>query len=148
MRISDRISVRVVALVLAIVFPPSGSAAIAEEAFRPTLPEPSGADSVGTTVLELADPERRNGHPSEETRPREVSVQVWYPAQTQGSAEPVSYLLETDLLGAMESEEYLNISPALLKAWDGLLTHAERDAAVAGSSRRPVSPLSGSLRQT
>ncbi len=44
------------------------------------LPKPSGVYQVGTRVVHLVDPSRVETHVAGSPRPREIMVQVWYPA--------------------------------------------------------------------
>ncbi len=123
---------------LAVLFELSGSTIVAEEGFRPALPDPGGPERLGTSVFELTDPERTNGLPGEDDRGRAISVQVWYPAKAGGTSERAPYLFEAGLLEAMLSEEYLNISPGTLEEWGEMRTHAVEDAAIAAMGRRPL----------
>ncbi|AXK85168.1 Platelet-activating factor acetylhydrolase, isoform II [Nocardia farcinica] len=67
-----------VAVAAALVFP----------TFR--LPAPTGAHPVGTTTLHLVDTERREVFGPDPTAPRELMVQVWYPARdTDGALAPL-----------------------------------------------------------
>ncbi len=49
-----------------------------------SLPRPSGSYAVGTRVVHLVDPVRMETHVAGTPRPREIMVQVWYPATPHG----------------------------------------------------------------
>ncbi len=48
------------------------------------LPQPSGTYAVGTRIVHLVDPARMETHISGPERPREIMVQIWYPASPDG----------------------------------------------------------------
>lgn len=57
------------------------------------LPEPDGPYAVGTTGLMLVDPERADALAADPTSPRQVPVQIWYPAEPDESQKPADYWL-------------------------------------------------------
>ena len=48
------------------------------------LPQPTGKYAVGTQIVHLVDPIRKETHVAGPPRPREIMVQLWYPATTNG----------------------------------------------------------------
>lgn len=48
------------------------------------LPKPTGPYAVGTRIVHLVDPTRTETHISGPPRPRELMVQIWYPASPDG----------------------------------------------------------------
>lgn len=55
------------------------------------LPPPSGTNSVGTLVWHWVDESRLDEVTTEEDDHREITVQVWYPAQKNNTAPPSPY---------------------------------------------------------
>lgn len=49
-----------------------------------SLPKPTGPYATGTRILHLVDPVRMETHVAGTPRPREIMVQVWYPATPDG----------------------------------------------------------------
>ncbi len=56
------------------------------------LPEPTGPYPVGTTRLHLVDRARPETFTPNPDDPRELMVQVWYPAQAASDARPATYM--------------------------------------------------------
>jgi predicted dienelactone hydrolase len=48
------------------------------------LPQPSGKYAVGTRIVHLVDPVRMETHVAGRQHPREIMVQIWYPASPNG----------------------------------------------------------------
>jgi hypothetical protein len=57
-----------------------------------SLPEPTGPFAVGTQYYYWADPNRPDDYTSDPGDFREVSVQVWYPAELSGGEKPNRYM--------------------------------------------------------
>lgn len=73
-------------------------------------PKPTGPYSVGTEALRLVDWNRRETLGGEPGRPREVMVQVWYPAQAQPGAQPARYISDPRLIKAFR-DSHLALVP-------------------------------------
>jgi predicted dienelactone hydrolase len=84
-----------------------------------TLPEPTGPFATGTRVEHLVDPVRMETHVAGIAHPREIMVQIWYPA-TPSHQPLASYRRRRET--------------TLLSSYMGVLrTHSYRNAAVATS---------------
>lgn len=83
------------------------------------LPPPTGPYRVGTSTLDLIDPSRIETHVSGPARPREIVVQLWYPASPDGQRR-ASY---------RSRRETTWLSSYMGELW----THSYRDAPVAAS---------------
>lgn len=58
-----------------------------------TLPIPTGAFPVGTITYQLVDTSRKEKYSHDAGHPfRELMMQIWYPAQSQGSESPAPYI--------------------------------------------------------
>jgi pimeloyl-ACP methyl ester carboxylesterase len=121
---------------LAVIAPGASAAAGVEEARRLRLPEPTGADRVGTTSVHLVDGGRVD--PLAPTvRAREVMVRLWYPAARSGRAPVAGYFPQiqagalTEQLNALLGTDF----PGDLLTFP---THSRVDAPAAPGPRRPV----------
>jgi Platelet-activating factor acetylhydrolase, isoform II len=65
----------------------------------PDLPVPSGPDSIGTQVFELVDQNREEVYGTNPGGPRDLVVQVWYPAIADSSAKPTGIHPDWDVVG-------------------------------------------------
>jgi Platelet-activating factor acetylhydrolase, isoform II len=83
------------------------------------LPKPTGPYATGTRVEHMVDPVRMETHVAGTARPREIIVQIWYPA-TPGQQPLASYRRRRD---ATLLSSYMSV----------LRTHSYKDAAVATS---------------
>lgn len=90
------------------------------------LPAPTGPHAVGTEIAYLTDPARNDlpGAP----RARELLVQLWYPAEAAPERERAPYLIELELIEALQHERYLDLEPDVLGAWADLETHSRKGA--------------------
>jgi len=96
------------------------------------LPAPSGPHRVGTEVFALELQGRAD--PADASRPRQLLVQLWYPAEPSSAQELAPYLYEVELFEALEHEHYLDLDTDTLGAWADLSTHAHLGAALLGSA--------------
>jgi predicted dienelactone hydrolase len=65
------------------------------------LPQPTGNYPVGTTILYMVDKSRPEIHPEAPQGPRELMVQIWYPAeQTKNALAPYRRWVETTTLSS------------------------------------------------
>ncbi len=97
-----------------------------------TLPEPTGPYAVGTQYYLWTDTGRSDEHTSAPDDFREVSVQIWYPAEPPGHGKPIPYM-RRDAAQAFSSFE--NLPSFLLEHLVLVRTHAylDADAAQAGA---------------
>lgn len=70
----------------------------------PDLPVPSGPQDIGTTVLELVDRSRDETYGPTPGGPREMVVQVWYPAIVDSTVAPVGIHPDWDVVGPALSQ--------------------------------------------
>jgi len=97
-----------------------------------TLPEPTGPYAVGTQYYLWTDTSRPDEYTSAPDDFREVSVQIWYPAEPSGHGKPIPYM-RRDAAQAFGS--FSNLPPFLLEHLALVRTHAylEADAAQTGA---------------
>ncbi|MFI9329289.1 lipase [Kitasatospora sp. NPDC052868] len=101
---------------------------------RLSLPAPTGPHPVATTALHLVD-QHRTDLWAPTPRPRELMVQLWYPAAGCGSSgRPRAPWTGTAEQAQLESD-FLGTTPGHL-VWP--LTHSLRDAPADRTGRRPV----------
>ncbi|MFE2140519.1 alpha/beta hydrolase family protein [Streptomyces sp. NPDC059456] len=120
----------------------------------PVFPEPTGRFAVGTSVLELTDPERPETATAAPEDRRTVVAQFWYPArQSPAGSRRAPYLGRTEQEARVVSgalAEYSGLPGMLLDGLPRARTHAVYDAPAAGGGERfPVvlfSPGLGGVR--
>lgn len=97
-----------------------------------TLPEPTGPYAVGTQYYLWTDTRRSDEYTSAPDDFRQVSVQIWYPAEPSGHGKPIAYMRH-DAARAISSS--LNLPSFLLEHLALVRTHAylDADAAQAGT---------------
>src|SRR5262245_2245507 len=86
------------------------------------LPNPTGAQPIGTIVVRLADSSRTAGPPGAKF-PRPVTLQIWYPARGRASTT-APYLIEPALLDAMVAGGFYGVETTTLRSWARVRTHA------------------------
>jgi len=92
------------------------------------LPEPTGPYAVGTRYAYWIDKDRPDTYTSDPDDYRELSVQVWYPAELTGKEKPIRYMRQE---AARVFNEFQN-SPSFLADHFALVrTHAYLNAGVA-----------------
>jgi len=98
-----------------------------------TLPHPTGASPVGTTVRYLVDAVRKDARfPGG----RPVTLQLWYPTTAAEEEKPLApYLVESGLARTMAEQGYYEVEAERLDAWARLATNSRLDAAPARGSR-------------
>lgn len=104
----------------------------ASQEISAALPQPTGPYALGTEVLQVVDASRKDEN--DPGRPREMRVQIWFPAERSTGPE-APYLVDDKLLGAMKKSEYLDLPPELLDKWSSLRTHAVSGAQIVASPR-------------
>lgn len=103
--------------------------ALADQGPDVTLPRPTGASPVGTSVHYLVDGARKSerfpgGQP--------VTLQLWYPTTAAEERKPLApYLVEQGLARTMAEQGYYEVEAERLEAWKALATNARLDAAPA-----------------
>ncbi|MBE1563345.1 alpha/beta hydrolase family protein [Nonomuraea africana] len=81
------------------------------ETAKPSLPEPTGEQTVGTTSLHLVDIERRDPW-NQEAAARELMVSLWYPASRSGGKR-ASYLTKEESAAVLKD---FDVPPETLTA--------------------------------
>ena len=115
---------------------------------RLTLPGPTGPYDIATVPLHLVDHTRQDPW-SSTPHPRELMVNLWYPARDVGHRPPVPWMSPAPLVYyRRELEEFLSMSPdrppgqppanipVSLEGVDFPITHARQGAPVARPPRR------------
>ncbi|WP_406187454.1 alpha/beta hydrolase family protein [Streptomyces sp. NBC_01006] len=119
----------------------------------PVFPAPTGRFAVGTSVIELTDPERPESATAAPDDRRTVVAQFWYPARKPpAGTRRAPYLGRTEDEARVVSEalaDYAGLPGFLLDGLPRARTHAAHDVPVAGAERFPVvlfSPGLGGVR--
>jgi dienelactone hydrolase len=76
-------------------------------------------------------------------------AQLWYPATSDSSSKPASYVPDHALLAALESEKFLSQPDCVFDFWAAMKVSAKLDAPVAAGSRVPfvmIAPGAGVSR--
>ena len=93
------------------------------------LPEPSGPHAIGTTYLHLVDEARDELFTSEVGDPRELLVQVWYPAEPAEGSVAVPYTQHAAAWSRVWTEDSrLRWLPFLFNHLELIETHAHPEA--------------------
>jgi predicted dienelactone hydrolase len=92
------------------------------------LPEPTGPYAVGTRYFYWVDKSRTDTYTSDPDDYREVSVQIWYPAELSGNEKPIPYMRKEAGRAAVE---FQNLPSPLLDHFSLVRTHAYLNAGVA-----------------
>ncbi len=92
------------------------------------LPEPSGPHAVGTQYYYWTDEDRPDDSTADPGDFREVSVQVWYPAEPSGDEETIRYMSQE---AARALTRYQGLPEFLLDHFALVRTHAYLGAVVA-----------------
>lgn len=111
----------------------------------PALPAPSGQHAVGTTTFFWSDSSRQDALSEDPDDPRQVPVQLWYPAR-EADGPKAAYMPDLELLAAglrtdpTPPPDHLPVDPARLRA---VRLGATADAPVAeGADPFPLVVLS------
>ena len=97
----------------------------------PETPKPTGPYSVGTTTLMLVDTSREELYSGKSGEPRNLMVQIWYPAETVRGAKPAPWLENMDVMGPAIAG-HLDLPAFFLEHVKYARTHAIADAPVSG----------------
>jgi predicted dienelactone hydrolase len=92
------------------------------------LPEPTGPYAVGTRYFYWIDKDRPDTYTSDPEDYREVSVQVWYPADLTGKEKPIRYMQKE---AGRVFNEFQNSPSFLADHFTLIRTHAYLNAGVA-----------------
>ena len=91
------------------------------------LPEPTGPHAVGTRYFYWVDKGRPDTYTPDPDDYREVSVQVWYPADLTGNEEPIRYMRKE---AGRAFAEFLDLPSPLFDHFALVRTHAYLNAGV------------------
>lgn len=133
----QRASALLTSLCIVLLLTPA-SASVAQQtrrAYSWTLPTPTGPYAVGTTISYLTVPAPEADSGTESARPRQLPVQLWYPAQARAGGTTVAYIPDAALLEAMKEQDYLDLSDDLLESWRTVRTHARSEAPLVRAPR-------------
>lgn len=101
----------------------------------PRLPVPSGPFQVGTVALHLVDEDRAEIYGSEPGNPRELMVQLWYPARPKADARPGPWTEDLDQIGPANADR-LGFPSFVLDHLALARTNSYPDAPLFGSDER------------
>lgn len=103
----------------------------------PKLPTPSGPYPIGTVTYAWTDASRTEKYGDSPGNPREIMVQIWYPAEQPSGTAPLRWLESVDIARAMGQRNRL---PAFLLEQVRLIrTHTYADAPfIGGTDPYPV----------
>jgi dienelactone hydrolase len=104
----------------------------------PRLPKPTGPHQVGTVIWSLIDSSRPAVYAPEPNEPREIVVQVWYPAAPAPGTRPAPWIRQLDYV-IPAAADYLDLPAFLLGHLSLFRTHSFGDAPmVADATIHPV----------
>ncbi len=103
----------------------------------PSLPEPDGPFAVGTETLYLVDTNRQEIYGSQPGGPRELMVQLWYPAESKRGAQTASWIEHSNVIGKAISA-WLELPSFTLDHLKYARTNAYVEVPLAGTERFPV----------
>jgi pimeloyl-ACP methyl ester carboxylesterase len=92
------------------------------------LPALRGPLRIGTTTLHMVDRSRRD--PVHNDRPREMMIQLWYPADYPPNSALAPYLPSERLPEAFANQKDSHIPAQTIPSWQAIRTHAALDAKV------------------
>jgi predicted dienelactone hydrolase len=101
----------------------------------PRLPEPSGSYEIGTVSMYLVDEDRTEIYGPEPGGPRELMVQVWYPAEPDPEAEPGPWTEDIDEIGPANADR-LGFPSFVLDHLALAKTHSYPDARLSPAEER------------
>ncbi|NHZ72075.1 MAG: hypothetical protein GWP17_03205 [Aquificales bacterium] len=93
----------------------------------PKLPKPTGPYAVGTRTFHLVDAARSEIFSERKTEPRELMVQVWYPAEKPAKGKRAPFVADFEIGGPAIAERF-NFPPFLVRHVDLVRTHSYEDA--------------------
>ncbi|NWL88568.1 acetylhydrolase [Paenibacillus sp. 79R4] len=92
-----------------------------------TFEQPTGPYKVGTVTYDWKDEQREETFTSEPGDPRELMVQIWYPADSQAKGHTASYITNADVFAEGYST-ILNLPKVLFTTFGYVKTHAIESA--------------------
>ena len=98
----------------------------------PHLPRPSGRYAVGTRTFYLVDPARSDVFAPDQAEPRELMVQVWYPAQKTAKARHAPFIADFKIGGPAIARRF-GFPPFIVRHVDLARTHSLLDAPLAAA---------------
>ncbi|MBE2225467.1 MAG: hypothetical protein IAF02_28285, partial [Anaerolineae bacterium] len=93
----------------------------------PKLPQPTGPYAVGTRTFHLVDTSRSELFSERKTEPRELMVQVWYPAQKGATGKLAPFVADFEIGGPAIAKR-LNFPPFVVRHVDLVRTHSHEEA--------------------
>lgn len=105
----------------------------------PSLPKPGGAYRVGTAVFHLTDASRPDSLSKPPGQPRELMLQIWYPADNARNEKAAQYIPNPALLRVLKETQHDFQEPSVFDSWKEVRTEAFMDAPL--SKRRAKFPL-------
>lgn len=95
----------------------------------PKLPKPTGPYTVGTRTYHMVDTSRTEQFSDDKNEPRELMVQVWYPAEKPEKGKKAPFVADFDI-GGVAIARRLNFPPFTVRHIDLVRTHSYEDAAL------------------
>ncbi len=104
----------------------------------PRVPQPTGPYPVGTVSMHLVDRSRAELYSGNSNDPREIMLQMWYPADPLPGTQPGPWMDHLDIVGPAIST-WIRMPPFFIDHVKYSRTHSYPDAPLAtGPSRYPV----------
>ncbi len=104
----------------------------------PVLPNPGGPYAIGTTSFAITDPARIDPYAPTPNTPRELMIQIWYPASPASGAKTGGWMNRLDVAGPAIAT-YLKLPSFILDHANLIVTNSYPDAPVApAESRYPI----------
>jgi pimeloyl-ACP methyl ester carboxylesterase len=117
--------------------------ALAEACVAQSLPEPTGAYSVGRITFHLVDESRNDDQGSHKDHKREFMVHVWYPAKAGAAGKPTPWVPadrlsheEKGFVGMMLRKSSAPSAKDVPKVLTSVVVHAREDVPPADSPKR------------
>lgn len=118
----------------------------ASKTSTPSLPKPSGPYRVGTAVFHLADASRPDALSKPPGQPRELMLQIWYPADDEKRLRAAPYIPNPGLLRVLTETQHDFQEPSVFDSWKDVRTEAFMDAPLSkGRAKFPLLFLSHGL---
>ena len=100
----------------------------------PKLPKPTGPYAVGTRTFHLIDTARTEQFSERKTEPRELMVQVWYPAAKPATGKLAPFVADFEIGGPAIAKR-LNFPPFVVRHVDLVHTHSHEEAPILDGER-------------
>ncbi len=101
----------------------------------PKLPTPTGPYAVGTRTFHLVDTSRTELFSQSKTAPRELMVQLWYPAQKPAKDKPAPFVADFEIGGPAIARR-LGFPPFTVRHIDLVRTHSHEEALLLPGAKR------------